>query len=160
ARALMLGFYRQLRTAAVVKNAKATKAEALRQAALSVMKNPQTTHPFYWAGFVLVGDGRSKRQVLYNSGRKACLIVFQFERCKPRNGAYRAITFLISGSDNPFACCRSPNVTPGIELTSSPANPSRSCSMMAGDNSFSAPVVSFLKFSISLIETNPSRLAS
>jgi CHAT domain-containing protein len=35
-----------------------TKAEALRQAALKVMKNPGTSHPFYWAGFVLVGDGR------------------------------------------------------------------------------------------------------
>jgi CHAT domain-containing protein len=33
------------------------KAEALRQAALRLMKNPATNHPFYWAGFVLVGDG-------------------------------------------------------------------------------------------------------
>jgi hypothetical protein len=29
-----------------------------RQAALKLMKNPETSHPFYWAGFVLVGDGR------------------------------------------------------------------------------------------------------
>lgn len=35
-----------------------TKAQALRQAALKVMRNPGTSHPFYWAGFVLVGDGR------------------------------------------------------------------------------------------------------
>lgn len=34
------------------------KSEALRQAALKVMKNPETSHPFYWGGFVLVGDGR------------------------------------------------------------------------------------------------------
>jgi CHAT domain-containing protein len=34
-----------------------TKAAALRQAALKLMKNPETGHPFYWAGFVLVGCG-------------------------------------------------------------------------------------------------------
>jgi CHAT domain-containing protein/tetratricopeptide (TPR) repeat protein len=33
------------------------KTEALRQAALKLMRNPETSHPFYWAGFVLVGDG-------------------------------------------------------------------------------------------------------
>jgi len=55
-RDLMLGFHRQLRAPAPVK-AKMTKAEALRRAALKVMKNPETRHPFYWAGFVLVGDG-------------------------------------------------------------------------------------------------------
>jgi CHAT domain-containing protein/predicted negative regulator of RcsB-dependent stress response len=53
-RDLMLSFHRKLRTSP----AAATKAEALRQAALKVMKNPETSHPFYWAGFVLVGDGR------------------------------------------------------------------------------------------------------
>jgi CHAT domain-containing protein len=30
----------------------------LRQAARKLMKNPLTSHPFYWAGFVLVGDYR------------------------------------------------------------------------------------------------------
>ena len=35
-----------------------TWAEALRQAALKVMKAGDTSHSFYWAGFVLVGDGR------------------------------------------------------------------------------------------------------
>jgi CHAT domain-containing protein/Tfp pilus assembly protein PilF len=53
-RDLMLDFHRRLRAAP----ATATKAEALRQAALKVMKAPETSHPFYWAGFVLVGDGR------------------------------------------------------------------------------------------------------
>jgi CHAT domain-containing protein/tetratricopeptide (TPR) repeat protein len=53
-RDLMLSFHRKLRTTP----AAATKAEALRQAELKVMKNPETSHPFYWAGFVLVGDGR------------------------------------------------------------------------------------------------------
>jgi CHAT domain-containing protein len=50
---LMLGFHRQLRAAPG--KTKVTKAEALRRAALKVMKNPETSHPFYWAGFVLVG---------------------------------------------------------------------------------------------------------
>ena len=53
-RDLMLGFHRQLARP----RAKATKAEALRQAALTLLKHPQTSHPFYWAGFVLVGDSR------------------------------------------------------------------------------------------------------
>jgi CHAT domain-containing protein len=56
-RDLMLNFHRQLRAPAASK-ANVTKAEALRQAALKVMKNSGTSHPFYWAGFVLVGDGR------------------------------------------------------------------------------------------------------
>jgi CHAT domain-containing protein len=53
-RDLMVAFHRQLRTGA----AQTTKAAALRQAALSVLKKPATKHPFYWAGFVLVGDNR------------------------------------------------------------------------------------------------------
>ena len=57
-RDLMLAFHRQLRTASTPSKSNATKAEALRQAALKMMKNPQTSHPFYWAGFVLVGDDR------------------------------------------------------------------------------------------------------
>jgi len=54
-RELMLDFHQRLRTPSKVKM---TKAEALRQAALKLMKNPGSSHPFYWAGFVLVGDGR------------------------------------------------------------------------------------------------------
>jgi CHAT domain-containing protein len=50
-RELMIAFHRQLRTAPM------TKAAALRQAALSLLRQPATSHPFYWAGFVLVGDG-------------------------------------------------------------------------------------------------------
>jgi CHAT domain-containing protein len=30
----------------------------MRQAALKVMNNPEYVHPFYWAGFVVVGDGK------------------------------------------------------------------------------------------------------
>ncbi len=35
-----------------------TKAEALQQAALKLLRGGQYRHPFYWAGFVLVGDAR------------------------------------------------------------------------------------------------------
>ena len=53
-RDLMVDFHRGLLST----KSKPTKTEALRQAALKLMKNPETSHPFYWAGFVLVGDGR------------------------------------------------------------------------------------------------------
>jgi CHAT domain-containing protein/Tfp pilus assembly protein PilF len=52
-RDLMVNFHRGL-----LANARTSKSEALRQAALKVMKNPETSHPFYWGAFVLVGDGR------------------------------------------------------------------------------------------------------
>jgi CHAT domain-containing protein len=51
----MLGFHQYLRAPS---RKSLTKAEALRMAALKLMKNPSTSHPFYWASFVLVGDGR------------------------------------------------------------------------------------------------------
>jgi CHAT domain-containing protein/predicted negative regulator of RcsB-dependent stress response len=46
---LMLAFHRQLR-------AGATKSDALRDAALTVLHDPKSRHPFYWAPFVLIGD--------------------------------------------------------------------------------------------------------
>ena len=52
-RDLMVNFHRGL-----ISKPATTKTEALRQAALKLMKNPETSHPFYWGGFVLVGDGR------------------------------------------------------------------------------------------------------
>jgi CHAT domain-containing protein len=54
-RELMIDFHQRLRAPS---KTKMTKAEALRQAALKLMKSPGASHPFYWAGFVLVGDGR------------------------------------------------------------------------------------------------------
>ncbi|MBW4676573.1 MAG: CHAT domain-containing protein [Desmonostoc geniculatum HA4340-LM1] len=45
---LMEEFYKGLKNAL-------TKAEALRQAQLSLSSNSQYTHPYFWAGFVLVG---------------------------------------------------------------------------------------------------------
>ncbi|MGK7929956.1 MAG: CHAT domain-containing protein, partial [Microcystaceae cyanobacterium] len=32
------------------------KAEALRQAQLSLLHSPEFSHPFYWSAFVLVGN--------------------------------------------------------------------------------------------------------
>lgn len=34
-----------------------TKAEALRQAQLKLMSNPKYSHPYFWSGFILVGNG-------------------------------------------------------------------------------------------------------
>jgi CHAT domain-containing protein len=33
------------------------RADALREAALQLIATPQYKHPFYWAGFVMIGDG-------------------------------------------------------------------------------------------------------
>ena len=57
-RDLMVNFHRALLSAPRVGKLKTPKTEALRQAALKLMKNPETSHPFYWAGFVMVGDGK------------------------------------------------------------------------------------------------------
>ncbi len=46
-RDLMIAFHGAL--------AKVGRANALQQAQLAVLKNPQTAHPFYWAPFVLIG---------------------------------------------------------------------------------------------------------
>ena len=57
-RDLMVHFHRSLISPFGSTKTKASKSDALRQAALKLMKNPATSHPFYWAGFVLVGDGQ------------------------------------------------------------------------------------------------------
>ena len=56
-RDLMVNFHRGIISPAGSKQARLTKTDALRQAALKLMRNPETSHPFYWAGFVLVGNG-------------------------------------------------------------------------------------------------------
>ncbi|HXQ71036.1 MAG TPA: CHAT domain-containing protein [Pyrinomonadaceae bacterium] len=56
-RDLMVSFHRSLISPRAPQQSKPTKTDALRQAALTLMRNPETSHPFYWAGFVLVGDG-------------------------------------------------------------------------------------------------------
>jgi CHAT domain-containing protein/tetratricopeptide (TPR) repeat protein len=55
---LMLDFHRGLKS--FLGNPKITnkKAEALRMAALTMLRNSEYRHPFYWASFVVVGDGR------------------------------------------------------------------------------------------------------
>lgn len=50
---LTVEFYKHLK-----KSDGANKGESLRQAALKLRRNPLTAHPFYWAGFVLIGEGR------------------------------------------------------------------------------------------------------
>jgi CHAT domain-containing protein len=57
-RDLMVDFHRALISQARAGRSKPTTTEALRRAALNLMRNPETRHPFYWAGFVLVGDGK------------------------------------------------------------------------------------------------------
>jgi CHAT domain-containing protein len=47
---LMLEFHRRLRSGG-------RKDEALRRAALKVLADRRYRHPFYWAGFIVVGDG-------------------------------------------------------------------------------------------------------
>jgi CHAT domain-containing protein len=47
----MAVFYRELA-------AGQPKAEALRRAQLSIMRNPRFANPFYWAPFVVLGDWR------------------------------------------------------------------------------------------------------
>jgi len=50
---LMIEFHRRLL-------AGETKANALRHARLALMSDPNYRHPFYWAPFVVVGDGTSR----------------------------------------------------------------------------------------------------
>jgi CHAT domain-containing protein len=50
---LMLAFHRGLRSAPAT-----SKAAALRSAAIGLMKQPEYRHPYYWAGFHLLGDGQ------------------------------------------------------------------------------------------------------
>ncbi len=48
---LMKNFYQEL-----ANSPKISKAEALRNAQLSVLQNKEFAHPYYWSGFVLVGN--------------------------------------------------------------------------------------------------------
>ena len=55
---LMVEFHRQFQSAIRSPQSAITKAEALRRAALKLMKNSNYRHPYHWAAFVLVGNGR------------------------------------------------------------------------------------------------------
>ncbi|MFN0086498.1 MAG: CHAT domain-containing tetratricopeptide repeat protein, partial [Blastocatellia bacterium] len=52
---LMVGFYKRMRGQAARPGV--TRSEALRQASLDLMKDNRYRHPFYWAGFIIVGRG-------------------------------------------------------------------------------------------------------
>ena len=52
---LMVEFHRNLQSR--TPKLKLSKAKALQKAALTVLENKNFRHPFYWAGFILVGDG-------------------------------------------------------------------------------------------------------
>ena len=54
---LMIEFHRQLHAQNTNGAAFASKALALRAASLKILGNARYRHPFYWAGFVMVGDG-------------------------------------------------------------------------------------------------------
>jgi CHAT domain-containing protein len=54
---LMLEFHRHLRSKLNDPKSTVTTAGALREAQLKLLRTPAYRHPFYWAGFVLVGDG-------------------------------------------------------------------------------------------------------
>ena len=47
---LLVGFHRRLA-------AHDAARAALRAAALDLLRTPRFAHPYYWAGFILVGDG-------------------------------------------------------------------------------------------------------
>ena len=51
---LMLQFHRNLKP---LSNGAISKAEALRQAQLKLLADKRYQHPFFWAGFVVIGDG-------------------------------------------------------------------------------------------------------
>jgi CHAT domain-containing protein len=51
---LMLAFHSQFQKAL---DSGTGRALALRRGALAVMRSPEHRHPYYWAAFVMVGDG-------------------------------------------------------------------------------------------------------
>ncbi len=53
---LMINMHRLLKPALTSSHGMG-RAVGLQQAALEVMKMPEYKHPFYWAGFVMIGDG-------------------------------------------------------------------------------------------------------
>jgi CHAT domain-containing protein len=54
---LMIDFHRRLMMRRTNVKLKESKAGALRHAALGLLRSERYRHPFYWAGFVMVGDG-------------------------------------------------------------------------------------------------------
>jgi CHAT domain-containing protein len=55
---LMTGFYTQLQARPAKGTPRVSRAEAMRRAALRLFGTAEYRHPFFWAGFVVVGDGK------------------------------------------------------------------------------------------------------
>jgi CHAT domain-containing protein len=55
---MMVEFHRQLKKRVSDSDSGMGAAEALRQASLALMNRDEYRHPFYWAGFIAVGDPR------------------------------------------------------------------------------------------------------
>ncbi len=55
---LMTEFHRKLNSDSRNSKRRASKAEALQQATIGLLRTGTYQHPYYWAGFMLVGDGR------------------------------------------------------------------------------------------------------
>jgi CHAT domain-containing protein/Tfp pilus assembly protein PilF len=53
---LMVAFHQSLKKLSVEPGTRFTVSRSMQQAALQLLHNPQYSHPFYWAGFVVVGD--------------------------------------------------------------------------------------------------------
>ena len=47
---LMIDYYTRL-------SAGAGRSQALREAQLAMLKDPSRAHPYYWAAFVVIGEG-------------------------------------------------------------------------------------------------------
>ncbi|HKX27255.1 MAG TPA: CHAT domain-containing protein [Blastocatellia bacterium] len=56
--ALMVEFHKRYKARFDSPQSAPSAAEAMRQASLKLMKEKDYQHPFYWGGFVIVGDGR------------------------------------------------------------------------------------------------------
>ena len=55
---LMLAFHRALKANSAKGSSAFSTARALQRSELQLLHNPQYAHPFYWAGFIVVGDPR------------------------------------------------------------------------------------------------------
>ena len=55
---LMINFYCWLNKNESTNGPRMAKAEALRRAALDILQDQRYRDPYYWAGFIIVGDGR------------------------------------------------------------------------------------------------------
>jgi CHAT domain-containing protein len=55
---LMLAFHKSLNAGVRDAKTRMSKAGALRVAALNLLESTEYRHPFYWAGFSVIGDGQ------------------------------------------------------------------------------------------------------